>query len=200
MCRRKSPSVTMPSNRRWSSTTQVMPSRLLFISWMTSGIGVSRPTRRDARRPASISDSTRMSFWPRRPPGCRSAKWSASKPLRCDKRHRQGIAERERRGRAGRRRQVHRTRFFGDVAAQRHVGRLAERRLRVPGHRDQPRADAPNRLEQPDELVGLAAVRQRDAPRRRIGRRRGRRERPRRRAGRSPACRCSTAWRRSCAR
>ena len=162
MCRRRSPSVTMPSSRR-CVVHDAGHAETLAVHLVDDVR--HRRVATDAsgrRRPACISDSTRMSFRPRRPPGCRSAKWSASKAFALRQRHRQGVAQRQRRGGAGRRRQVHRTRLFRDVAAQRHVGRLAQRRLRVPGHRDQPRADPTNRLEQPDELVRLAAVGQRE--------------------------------------
>ena len=85
-----------------------------------------------------------------------------AKALAPRQRHRQRVAERERGRRARRRRQVHRARFFGHVAAQRDVRRLAERRVRIAGERDQARAGAADRLEQPHQLFGLAAVRQRD--------------------------------------
>ena len=55
-------------------------------------------------------------------------------------RHRQRVAEREGGGGAGGRHQVERARLFGDVAIERDVGKLAQRRARMPGQRDDPRA------------------------------------------------------------
>jgi hypothetical protein len=75
---------------------------------------------------------------------------------------RERVADRERGRRARGRDEVHRTRFLGDAAVEGDVGRLRERRLRSAGDRDQLRAEAPDRLEEPQQLVGLAAVRQRD--------------------------------------
>ena len=79
-----------------------------------------------------------------------------------EQRHRQRVAERERRGRACGRHEVHRARFLGDVAIERDVRRLAERRRAVAGYRDHPCAEALDRFEQPQQLLRLAAVRQRD--------------------------------------
>ena len=47
-----------------------------------------------------------------------------------EQRHRQRVADRERRGRARGRHEVHRARFFGHAAVERHVGGLRERRRR----------------------------------------------------------------------
>ena len=66
---------------------------------------------------------------------------------------------RERRGRAGRRHEIQRAGFFGDLAVERDVGRLRERRRGVAGDGDDARADAPDGFEQPKHFLRFAAVR-----------------------------------------
>ena len=135
---------------------------------------------------------------------CRRGAGSRSPPRGSpfdEQRHRQRVAERQRRRRARGRHQVHRARFLGDAAVERDVGRL--RRASTPATpviAISLRAEAPDRLEQPQQLVGLAAVRQRDHDVVVAGSRRGRRGSLRPGAGRTRACRCSTASRRSCGR
>ena len=102
-----------------------MPEALAATSRESRRASACRGRTRGTASPPCISASTRISRLPSRPPGCRLAKCSSRKPLRCDSAMRQRVAQRERRGRAGRRRQVHRAGFFGDVAAQ--------RRRRTPG-------------------------------------------------------------------
>ena len=58
--------------------------------------------------------------------------------------------------------QVERARLFGDAAVERDVRRLAERRPAVAGDGDEARAQPLDRLEQAQQLLRLAAVRQRD--------------------------------------
>ena len=79
--RRRSPSVKIPASAPSSPTTQVMPSRLLDISWNTSGIGVDTRTI-GAASPACITCSTRIRRRPSLPPGCSDANCSSRKPLR----------------------------------------------------------------------------------------------------------------------
>ena len=129
MCRRRSPSVMMPASAPVVVEDAGHPELLAAISVITSRIA------RVGRRPAAA----------RRP--CASARRRASGPCRACRpgagsrnplpgspaapaRHRQRVAERQRRGGAGRRRQVQRTRFFVDVRIEHDVGGLAERRAR----------------------------------------------------------------------
>src|SRR5690606_8363878 len=56
--------------------------------------------------------------------------------------------------------EVHGARLFGDAAVDEDIGGACERRVAAAGQRDELCADASNGLEQPDELFGLAAVRQ----------------------------------------
>ena len=79
-----------------------------------------------------------------------------------EQRHRERVAQRQRRRGAGGRREVERARFLVHAAVERDVGRLPERRAREAGHGNHLRAHAANGLEQPENLAGLAAVRQRD--------------------------------------
>ena len=85
-----------------------------------------------------------------------------AEPLADEERHRQRVAHREGGGRARRRHEVHRTGFLGDGAVERDVGGLGERRRGIAGDGDEPRAEAADRFEQPQQLLGLAAVRERN--------------------------------------
>ena len=55
--------------------------------------------------------------------------------------------------------EVQRAGFLGDLAVERDVRRLRQRRGGVARDRDDPRADAPDRFEKPEHLLRLAAVR-----------------------------------------
>ena len=104
-----------------------MPSRLLDISWMTSGIGV---VVRDDRR--GVAGVHRV-LDPHQAPselaaGMQGREVLLAEALAHQQRHRQRVAERERRGRAGGRRQVQRAGFLGDAAVERDVGGLRQRR------------------------------------------------------------------------
>ena len=76
-----------------------------------------------------------------------------------EQRHAQRIAHRERGGRARRRHEVQRARLFGHLAVQRDVGRLRQRRGGIAGNGDDARADAADGLEEPEDFLRLAAVR-----------------------------------------
>ena len=197
--RRRSPSVMTPTRRPSSSTTQVMPSRLLDISWMTSGIGV------DAATIGAASPRVHRLLDPHQPPAELAARMQGREVLLAEalahqQRHRERVAERQRRGGARGRHQVHRTRFLGDAAVERDVGRLRQRRRGSPviaiSRAPMRRIDSSSRM----QLLGLAAVRQRQHHVVVADARRDRRGSLRPGAGRTPACRCSRASRRSCGR
>ena len=146
---------------RSASTTHVMPSRLLDISWITSGIGVAMPHDRGRRRrrasrsrPAAAAvracrpDGTTRTALRRSP--CAPSSVIASASPRASAAVVLAVG----------------TRFIGHAssaiaAVERDVGGPGERRAGMAGQRDQARADPPDRLQQPDHLLGLAAVRQR---------------------------------------
>ena len=120
--RRRSPSVTTPARRPSPSTTHVMPRRLLDISWITSGIARRQRARSARRRRRASTFSTRIRRAPSLPPGCSDGEVLLAEALAHEQRHRQRVAQRERRGRAGGRHEVHRAGFLGDAAVERDVG------------------------------------------------------------------------------
>ncbi len=79
-----------------------------------------------------------------------------------EERHGERVAHRQGGGRAGRRHQVHRTGLAGDGAVERDVGGPGQRRRGIAGDGDEARAQPADRLEQAQQLLGFAAVRERN--------------------------------------
>ena len=73
MCRRKSPSVTMPISSPASPVMPRVPKRRLVMIRIASAMGVSGEQSGNSSGPCMMS-ATRSSFWPREPPGCRGRK------------------------------------------------------------------------------------------------------------------------------
>ncbi|MCY1231641.1 hypothetical protein D9M72_440980 [compost metagenome] len=95
---------------------------------------------------------------PERAAGVRAGEVFLTKAARIEHRHRQRIAERQRRGGAGRRRQVQRAGFFLDRRVQVDVGQLGQVGVGVAGDRDQPRANALDDRDDRQQLAGLARI------------------------------------------
>ena len=72
-----------------------------------------------------------------------------AEPVFDEQRHGERVADGERGRRARGRHEIQRARFRSDAAVDRHVGRLGKRRTRTAGNRDQFRAEAADRFEQP---------------------------------------------------
>ena len=81
-----------------------------------------------------------------------------SKPFLDQQCHRQGVTQRQRRGRTGGRHQIHRARLDPYLAIEHHIGGTRERRLRGAGQADDPSTHTLDRLEQAENLSGFAAV------------------------------------------
>ena len=79
-----------------------------------------------------------------------------------EKRHRQGVAERQRGGGAGRRSQVERTGLAAHAAVEGRVGGFSQRAGGCAGQGDQAGAQPADGLDQPQDLGRLAALRQAD--------------------------------------
>ena len=78
MCRRRSPSVTIPTSPPAASTTPTTPNPLRVISRSASPIGAPEAMS-GISSPACMRSATLASRAPRRPPGCRPAKSSGVK-------------------------------------------------------------------------------------------------------------------------
>ncbi len=186
----------MPCSLPSLSSTHVIPRRLRDISWMTSGMAVSGRTTGRAS-PACMSASTRMRRLPIRPAGCRLANSSALKPLLLDK----AIARASPSASVavvlavGARFIRHASSTTSQLSAS--VGRKPDRGLRLAGERDESGANPANRLDQTNQLLGLAAVGQGDHHVIASARRQGRRAPLRPRAETRRRCQCSTRSRRA---
>ena len=128
---------------------------------MTSRIGVS------ARTSGHCFPGVHQRFDPHEPlaqlaPRMQVGEILLPEALFDQQRHGQRVANRQRGGRARRRREVHRTRLLGDAAVERHVGGLRQGGVLPAGNRDELRAEAANRREQLKQFVGFPAVGQRD--------------------------------------
>ena len=169
MCRRRSPSVMMPSSVvvAVDDAGHAQPlARHLVDHVAHPRVGAARSGT--ACR-ACISASTRISRLPSLPPGCRLAKSSWRNPFSTSSVIASASPMRQRRGRARRRHQVHRARFLGDAAVERDVGRLRQRRAPAAGDRDQLGAEPADRLEQPQQSRRSRRCRTAPRPRRRAG-------------------------------
>ncbi len=82
--------------------------------------------------------------------------------LRHEKRHRQRVAQGQGRRRTCRRHQIHWARFFRNAAIEGDIGGLGERGTAVARDGDQACAQSLDRLEEPQQFVGLPAVRERN--------------------------------------
>ena len=80
MCRRKSPSVMIPASLPSPSTTPRQPNAFSVITTMASAIGMS-PAVSGRRSPLCMRSPTNFSRAPSWPPGCRTLKSRAVKPL-----------------------------------------------------------------------------------------------------------------------
>ncbi len=85
-----------------------------------------------------------------------------AKTLRDKQRHRQRVPEGKRSGRAGGRHQIHRARFLGNVAVQRNICCLGECGAAIAGDGNHASPDPLDRFQKPQQLLGFAAVRQRN--------------------------------------
>ena len=129
---------------------------------MTSRIGVASRTT-GAASPACISALDAHQPRPELAARVEGRELLLAEALAHQQRHRQRVAERERRRGARGRHQVHRAGLFGDAAVERDVGRLRRASTRgEPVIAISLRADPADRFEQPEQLLGLAAVRQRE--------------------------------------
>ena len=136
MCRRKSPSVMIPASLPSSSTTPRQPRAFSVITTMASAIGTS-PAVSGRRSPLCIKSPTNFSLAPSCPPGCRTWKSRAVKPLLSSSAMaRQSPSASCIDGRGGRRKPV-RAGFLALGKRQHHFRRLGQRAVRVRGHRDQ---------------------------------------------------------------
>ena len=127
-------------------------------------VGERRGDRRHRKRRAGAHDvaDAREQAPPERAAGMRAREVLRGEPARVEQRQRERVAQRERGGRARRRREAQRAGLGVDRRVEVQVRGLRERALLVAGQRDELRALALQVRHEHHEFVGLAGVRQHD--------------------------------------
>ena len=160
MCRRRSPSVMMPTSRPSRSVMPTQPKPLLDISTMASDMRAPAGDKGRAA-PVCMTSRTNLSMAPSRPAGMQEAEVERGEAAAFEQRDGERVAERKlhQRGRGGR--EIVRAGLARLRQGEHHVRGAAERALRLRRHGDEPDAEAPRIVDQVLELRGLARPRQR---------------------------------------
>ena len=139
-----------------------MPRRLWVISSIASRSGASSATTGMASpRVHQVGDAEERA--PAERPGrMERGVVLGAQAAQLEQRHGEGVAHRERRGRARGRRQVHRARLLGHAHVEDDVALAGERRVGIAGEQHDRHAEPLERRQDRQHLVGLARVRQRD--------------------------------------